>query len=157
MPLPIWHGPKHPMGWYWTDSSLQPRSPVRSSLTCQWELSPPSLILYSPCNKQLFILIAWFILHIHKPVAKATVRNVWHYWWVGMWYDLTEIEEKETRKWESKGANGLKTLLLGETVAKKKKKSSKKQMTTSQSTDEEEFMATMNALGQGLVLLSSNK
>jgi hypothetical protein len=66
------------------------------------------------------------------------------------------LKKKKTRKWESKGANGLKTLLLGETVAKKKKKSSKKQMTTSQS-DEEEFMATMNALGQGLVLLSSNK
>ena len=67
------------------------------------------------------------------------------------------LKKKKTRKWESKGANGLKTLLLGETVAKKKKKSSKKQMTMSQSTDEEEFMATMNAFGQGLVLLSSNK
>ena len=65
--------------------------------------------------------------------------------------------KKKTRKRESEGANGLKTLLLGETVAKKKKKSSKKQMTMSQSTDEEEFMATMNAFGQGLVLLSSNK
>ena len=67
------------------------------------------------------------------------------------------LKKKKTRKWESKGANGLETLLLGETVAKKKKKSSKKQMTMSQSTDEEEFMATMNAFGQGLVLLSSNK
>ncbi|KAK2164105.1 hypothetical protein NP493_1430g00059 [Ridgeia piscesae] len=58
------------------------------------------------------------------------------------------LMKKKTRKRESEGANGLKTLLLGETVAKKKKKSSKKQMTMSQSTDEEEFMATMNAFGQ---------
>ena len=50
----------------------------------------------------------------------------------------------------------LKKKKLGKTVAKKKKKSSKKQMTMSQSTDEEEFMATMNAFGQGLFLLSSN-
>ena len=44
-------------------------------------------------------------------------------------------------------------MLLGDVPpGKKKKKSSKKAKTVSQSTDEEEFMATMNAFGQGLCL-----
>ena len=45
-------------------------------------------------------------------------------------------------------------MLLGDGASgKKKKKSSKKPKTVSQSTDEEEFMATMNAFGQGLCLI----